>query len=246
MKKILGILLTAIALQTTTYSQQTFNDNLYINQLNNKYPSLTVKTGQGIFNGGHPHLYFLNTGGTLNNPTSTPPSRLLGTIIYAGHDGQSNVQIGRIGVTSTGTFTPGNYPARMDFQVGGTTTCCGTIRMSIDGQTGNVGIGTINTGSHKLAVEGSIGARQIVVQTSSWADFVFEENYKLPPLEKVENHIQKHGHLSNIPSEKEVLENGINLGKMDAKLLQKIEELTLYIIQQDKRIKRLENQLKEK
>ncbi len=111
---------------------------------------------------------------------------------------------------------------------------------------GKVGIGTSDIGSHRLAVEGSIGAREIIVEAGSWSDFVFHEAYDLPTLQEVEDHIQQKGHLPNIPSEKEVLQNGINLGEMDAKLLQKIEELTLYIIQQNKRIEKLENQLKEK
>lgn len=99
---------------------------------------------------------------------------------------------------------------------------------------GSVGIGTTATGSHKLAVEGSIGAREIKVEASGWSDFVFENNYELRTLEEVEEHIAEKGHLPEIPSEAEVTENGINLGEMNAKLLQKIEELTLYLIEQNK------------
>ncbi|WP_082994807.1 MULTISPECIES: hypothetical protein [Aquimarina] len=242
MKRILSILLLIITIQTTSYSQQTFDDKITINQLNNKYPSLNITTRQGLFNGGHPHLYFLNTGGNSTTPTSTPASRLLGTIIYSGFDGQSNVQIGRISVTTTGAFTPGNYPARMNFRIGGTSTCCGITRMTIDGQTGNVGIGTTNTGSHRLAVEGSIGAREMVVEAGTWSDFVFYDDYKLPTLKEVENHIKENRHLKDIPSASEVQENGIFLGEMDAKLLQKIEELTLYIIEINKRVDELEKE----
>jgi hypothetical protein len=101
---------------------------------------------------------------------------------------------------------------------------------------GSLGIGTTTTGPHKLAVEGSIGAREIKVQATGWSDFVFEKNYTLPTLEEVEKHINEKGHLKDIPSEKEVLENGINLGEMNSKLLQKIEELTLYSIEQNKKI----------
>ena len=100
-------------------------------------------------------------------------------------------------------------------------------------------IGTATTGSHKLAVEGSIGAREIKVEANGWSDFVFEKEYKLPTLEEVETHIKEKGHLKDIPSAKEVEKNGFFLGKMDSKLLQKIEELTLYTIQQDKEIKEL-------
>lgn len=100
----------------------------------------------------------------------------------------------------------------------------------------NVGIGTITTGPHKLAVEGSIGAREVKVTATGWSDFVFKKEYNLPTLEEVEKHIKEKGHLENIPSEEEVLKNGINLGEMNSKLLQKIEELTLYSIQQNKKI----------
>ncbi|AUP79965.1 hypothetical protein [Flavivirga eckloniae] len=102
---------------------------------------------------------------------------------------------------------------------------------------GNVGVGTTTMGSHKLAVEGSIGAREVKVEVGSWSDFVFEEAYNLPALEEVEKYILEKGHLENIPSEKQVLENGIYLGDMNAKLLQKIEELTLYTIDQEKQLK---------
>ncbi len=102
---------------------------------------------------------------------------------------------------------------------------------------GNVGIGTVTTGNHKLAVEGSIGAREIKVEAfPNWSDFVFSYDYQLPTLTEVENHIKEKGHLKDIPSAKEVETNGFYLGEMDAKLLQKIEELTLYTIEQEKKI----------
>jgi len=101
---------------------------------------------------------------------------------------------------------------------------------------GNVGIGTTTTGNHKLAVEGSIGAREVKVEASGWSDFVFEKEYSLPTLKEVAQHIQEKGHLKDIPSAKEVEKNGFFLGEMDSKLLQKIEELTLYTIAQEKKI----------
>ncbi len=104
---------------------------------------------------------------------------------------------------------------------------------------GNVGIGTTSTGTHKLAVDGTIGAREIIVETGTWSDFVFDDNYKLKDLEEVENFIEENNHLPDIPSEKEVLENGIQVGEMNAKLLQKIEELTLYMIEQNKKTEKL-------
>lgn len=107
------------------------------------------------------------------------------------------------------------------------------LRISNDGI---VSIGSVNrqTG-YKLAVNGKIRAKEIRVDTN-WSDFVFEDNYNLPSLKEVEKHINQKGHLKDIPSAREVRENGILLGQMDSKLLQKIEELTLYTIQQQKEI----------
>jgi hypothetical protein len=116
-----------------------------------------------------------------------------------------------------------------------------TPDLTIDSN-GKVGIGTTSTGSHKLAVDGSVGAREIKVEAIGWSDFVFNDDYTLPTLQEVEHHIKDKGHLKDIPSAKQVKENGILLGEMDAKLLQKIEELTLYIIQLNKRVLELEKE----
>jgi hypothetical protein len=99
---------------------------------------------------------------------------------------------------------------------------------------GNVGIGTI-TPTEKLSVNGTIKAKEVKVETN-WSDFVFEEDYKLQPLSEVESFIKENKHLPDIPSETEVKENGVSLGEMDAKLLQKIEELTLYVIEMQKEL----------
>ena len=100
---------------------------------------------------------------------------------------------------------------------------------------GNVGIGTNNPDS-KLSVNGTIHTKEVKVDLIGWPDFVFNNNYELRSLDEVEQHINEKGHLPEIPSEIEVAENGINLGEMDAKLLQKIEELTLYLIDQNKQL----------
>jgi hypothetical protein len=108
---------------------------------------------------------------------------------------------------------------------------------------GNVGIGTSDTKGYKLAIAGNAVAEKMVVKLKgNWPDFVFKPEYKLPPLSIIEQHIKEKGHLQDIPSEKEVAEKGIDLGSMDAKLLQKIEELTLYLIDQQKQIDELKKQ----
>ncbi len=94
---------------------------------------------------------------------------------------------------------------------------------------GNVGIGTINPGNYKLAVNGHIRTKEITVE-SNWSDFVFADNYKLMPLDKLEKHIKSNKSLPGIPKEEVVLKSGIKVGEMQAKLLEKIEELTLYVI----------------
>lgn len=101
---------------------------------------------------------------------------------------------------------------------------------------------TVGSAGYMLSVAGKIRADEVKVYTG-WADFVFKDDYVLRPLAEVEQHIRQKGHLPDIPSEAEVLENGIELGAMDAKLLQKIEELTLYAIEQQKAIEKQQAQI---
>ncbi|ELR68656.1 hypothetical protein C900_00167 [Fulvivirga imtechensis AK7] len=96
---------------------------------------------------------------------------------------------------------------------------------------GSVGIGTTNTFGYKLAVNGTIGAKEVNVEvTSAWPDYVFEENYNLTPLQDLEIYLKENKHLPGIPDAKTVEEEGVKLGEMNAKLLEKVEELTLYMI----------------
>ncbi|MFL9485706.1 hypothetical protein ACI6Q2_23185 [Chitinophagaceae bacterium LWZ2-11] len=108
----------------------------------------------------------------------------------------------------------------------------------------NVGIGTTTPGSYKLAVEGKIGARKIVVtQAPNWPDYVFDSSYTLTPLAQIEQFIKDNKHLPDVPSAKEVAEKGLDVGDNQAVLLKKIEELTLYMIQQNKTIEELKNEV---
>lgn len=111
---------------------------------------------------------------------------------------------------------------------------------------GKVGIGQPSNynGNYKLYVKGGILADKVKVAVDGspeWMDIVFDKNYKLRNLKELETYIENNKHLPEIPTTSEVVKDGIDLGFMQKKTLQKIEELTLYIIAQNKRIEELEN-----
>ena len=96
----------------------------------------------------------------------------------------------------------------------------------------------------KLDVRGAIRADEILVNTVSGADFVFDKDYKLRPLSEVKTYIQENQHLPEIPSAEEMREEGISLDKMVIQLLQKVEELTIYTILLEEKVNELENNQK--
>lgn len=120
----------------------------------------------------------------------------------------------------------------------------GTTRMLISNSTGNVGIGTMEP-DKELTVNGTIHAKEILLDLNGpLADYVFDSKYKLMPISEVEQFVNTNKHLPSIPSASEVKTNGLNMGEMQNKLLQKIEELTLYVIEQQKEINQLKALLK--
>lgn len=104
-----------------------------------------------------------------------------------------------------------------------------------------VGIGT-GTLTHELNVKGKIGACEVLVE-STWCDYVFNDDYNLRSIDEVENFIKENRHLPGIPPEKTIAENGLNLGDMQKMQMEKIEELTLYLIQQQKEIEQLKKEI---
>ena len=107
-------------------------------------------------------------------------------------------------------------------------------------QNGNVriGAGTANP-TKTLEVNGAIRSKEVLVEVANWSDFVFDKDYDLMTLKEVESYIKENGHLPDVPSAEEVKANGVEVGEMNAILLQKIEELTLYIIELEKKIEKL-------
>jgi len=128
-----------------------------------------------------------------------------------------------------------------------------SLRMTIMNSNGNVGIGT-SVPDEKLTVKGKIHAEEVKIDLSvPGPDYVFEKyytgtsklnnDYEMPTLDEIEVFTKENNHLPEVPSAKEIEENGLQVGEMTTILLKKIEELTLYTIEQEKRIRDLENKL---
>ncbi len=130
------------------------------------------------------------------------------------------------------------------FAIGSSTTGAPSITF-ING--GNIGIGTTSPDT-KLTVNGTVHAKEVKVDVNIAPDYVFEKNYKIKPLAEVKNYIAANKHLPEIPSAKNMEKDGVNLSEIDMKLLQKVEELTLYLIDKDSQIlnqqKQIDNQQK--
>src|ERR1700744_4889483 len=100
---------------------------------------------------------------------------------------------------------------------------------------GNVGIGSTNP-DQKLTVKGTIHSQEVIVDMNVLPDYVFKPAYHLPTLNEVKTYIDKNHHLPEMPSAEQVAKDGLSLGEMNAKLLKKVEELTLYLIEKDKEL----------
>jgi hypothetical protein len=103
-------------------------------------------------------------------------------------------------------------------------------------------IGTTDT-TNKLNVKGTIKSEELIIETT-WADYVFDNDYQLKPLGEVESFIQKNKHLPGIQPAAEIQRNGLRVAATSAKMMEKIEELTLYIIGQNKKLAELEAAMK--
>jgi hypothetical protein len=130
--------------------------------------------------------------------------------------------------------TPGNMPLAIYTN--------GANRIFIAAN-GNIGIGTDNPNPYyKLSVNGFVRAKEIRVNTD-WADYVFENDYSLKPLAEVEEYIQQHKHLPGIKDAATLQKEGVDISAMQTKMMEKIEELTLYLIQANKQIEQLQYDL---
>lgn len=148
--------------------------------------------------------------------------------------------------TGSETNAIGLLPMTYDWSliVGNTATANPGVLAIKASSNGNVGIGTANP-QDKLSVNGKIRAHEIRVTTAAadWPDYVFEENHPLMPLDELEHFVKNNKHLPSIVPAKTAAENGVALGELNRQLLQKIEEMTLYLIQQNKEIKKLKEEV---
>ena len=145
--------------------------------------------------------------------------------------------VNNIGTTGKPQFLIDDGGSNTFFKIVGTSS--GTA-VSIGASPAPEGQGSGNFANWTLSVDGQIVAKEVVVTTASWPDTVFSNNYQLKPLADVEAYIQRNHHLPGVPAANEVMQKGISLGDVNKMLMQKVEELTLYTINLEKRLKQLE------
>lgn len=170
-----------------------------------------------------------NVGIGTNTPFEKLSIKTTNNSLGFSHEGENGLKMASfVGGISAGIGTVSNHIFRINVN--------NTPAINIL-PNGNVGIGTSNP-TYKLSVLGNVRCTEAVVETG-WADYVFDEKYKLKPLEDVERFIQKNKHLPNIPSAVEIEKNGLHLGNIQRRMMEKIEELTLYVIELKKEIETL-------
>lgn len=219
--------------------------------INDSDPAATLTVnGEFAFSGNYPYIR------TIKGRATTTGAQNTGLEIYSSYNGDDGASLfmfsnaaatnkGATEIWSSNTTTTGHAFAVVHHPNASTWTGLFTVHND-----GKVSIGNVNKNTsspYKLYVETGILTEKIKVALSTdavnWSDFVFADDYQLRPLNEVESFVKKNKHLPEIPSAKEVYANGLDLAQMDAKLLQKIEELTLYVIEQQREINSLKSKL---
>ena len=207
----------------------------------NSYHPLYFYTGNGY------ESMAITTSGNVGIGTSTPNEKLsvIGTTGLYGNTVISPSQSGSLGTVSIGTptlFANSMLNIKSNLQYGafidGANT--GSAALYVTGITrldGEVGINVAPSSVYQLAVGGKIVCTELRVQAMPFPDYVFDPSYKLKPLEEVEEHILAHHRLPNMPPATQVESEGMNVGGIQLKLVEKVEELTLYLLQQQKELK---------
>ena len=201
--------------------------------------------------GGNNNVPFIIKGsGKVGVGTPTPASRMNIVSEYTAPDGEGTLMLGdptqvnmRMGYTGTYSWIQGHGSSPLQINPLGN-------NLILNRDSGYVGIGTQNP-DQKLTVKGKIHAEDVIVDTNVPADYVFQKyfdgqseirpDYQMPTIQELESFVRENKHLPEIPSAERMSEDGVNLGDLQMKLLQKIEELTLYVITQNKEIENLKS-----
>ena len=219
---------------STCNSLQQYFEEGRVTILGNNYRFSFTETGFGV-GAANPLTSFHVVGNSIftkNNAVPTSAAYIKGSTTYTSATDPDYTWYGN---ASTGMFHP-------NLNIIGFSTT-GVERMRIDAS-GNVAIGTTDPKGYKFAVNGKMIATEYVCKLqANWPDFVFSTDYKLPTLFEVKQFINEHKHLPGVPSAAEVEESGIQLGEMNAILLQKIEEQMRYILEQQEAIEKMSRRL---
>ncbi len=202
----------------------------------NRYVTLQT-TDYSLVDGGSVVLQPSN--GNVGIGTTTPAAKLdVNGVVSASNDIISTNGTVKALLSVSNSYTTGVVGTSTNHDLAIYTNSLPVARFTASG---NMGIGT-TTPDQKLTVNGTVHSKAVVVDNSIFPDYVFNKTYALRPLSAVKTYIDLNHHLPEMPSATEVAKNGQNLGEINALLLKKVEELTLYMIEKDKQVKALEQQ----
>lgn len=181
-------------------------------------------------------------------PLNTTGVELIGRITFSGQKNNNFRPAAYIDVNKDATWSTNNLnfaPTAISFylQSGGEDNGLLLPKMKLNSN-GDLTIGAIAANGHRLSVDGKIACEEVRVEMSeNWPDYVFTPEYLLPTIKEVKKYIVTEGRLPGMPSAIEVEENGLEIGEMQRKMMEKIEELTLYIIEQEERMVKMEEEI---
>jgi len=229
-----------------TISDDPINSN---NNFGNDYPSFTIQSGIVSYGENYSTSYSYMSGTKLTQASGRDPFIDVKALLKEAIEDKPEIELITFIIKVNGerifnSRTSSDETKRPQLEI--------SIALENESYLSTLGLGTNNIPKgYKMAVDGKIIAEGVKVDYSEkWPDYVFDETYELASLDSLESFIQEKKHLPNIPSSKEVAQNGFALEEMNAKLLEKVEELTLYLLEEKKkreedhqRITQLEQQL---